>query len=358
MCRSNKIGCFLSGGIDSSLVTALFNKVSPGIDTFCIGFHETNHNEALIAKATSAHLGTNHHELYINETNFSDLLDTMLDWYDEPFGDSSQVATFFACNLAKNYVDNVLTGDGGDELFWGYDDYTILAHLYGYRHILTVMRLFAEKLKLLESLPPKVAAVLEGCQNGYQSQMLSKRFDSMALETTGADAIELHLEEQSLGIDKWHHRKAVIDIMTGVPEVMYKVNRAADANTLNSISPFLNDDMLGLAYSLPDRYKYHHGVKKRILKDILFRYVPPCIVDKPKHGFTIPVKQWLNTILAGRITEFSESEFVLSQGIFSKRGIQKYCKLFLDGVNTFSLPAQQFMYRYIMFQLWYAKYIG
>lgn len=355
--KGGEIGTFLSGGIDSSLITAIANATVPNINTFCIGFHDQSQNEAHIAQATAKHLHTNHHALYIDENDFCALLENMFTYYDEPYGDSSQVATYYAMKLAKIDVDCVFTGDGGDELFWGYDEYTILKRLYQYRRILACIAPLANSTNLISRFSPKLDAVLRNCRGEYQAQMLSTRFDNMAYSVTGNHDARLHFDEKNIDAQCWHHKKILIDMMSGVPEVMYKVQRAAEANELYTVSPFLDAKMIALAYSLPDGYKFHGGVRKRILRDILYQYVPEEIIDQPKHGFSIPVTAWLQRCLADKIKKWTDRDFVAEQGLFVPEAVERYRDLFLNGVNTFSLPAQQFMYRYLMFQFWFEKYI-
>lgn len=315
------LGALLSGGIDSSLVTALMqaNSAKP-IRTFTIGFAEQEFNEAIHAREVAKHLGTDHTELYVSANDALALVPQLPDMYDEPFADSSQLPTHLVMKLAKQHVTVALSGDAGDELFGGYKRYFLAPQAWqkiGWlppvlRHMLG---------KGLTALPVEVINRLTGpisrhagiAKAGDKAHKLGLRlasvnslddlYVSLVTEWPHAErlviggSIPVNLLDSRTHWPKLHHdvaRMMALDSLTYLPDdILVKVDRAAMAASLETRAPFLDLDVIGFAWSLPMPMKLGNGKGKLPLRQLLDRYVPRELIDRPKMGFGIPLDDWL-----------------------------------------------------------------
>ena len=313
------LGAFLSGGIDSSLVVAIMQRYSEKkIKTFTIGFNENEFNEAHRAKEIAKYLGTDHKEKYLSNIDLLDSIEKYPKYFDEPFSDVSLIPTMQVSSFAKLDVSVVLSGDGGDELFAGYNHYQnglILKNIYSILPLLARKKL--NKLSdLYACLPESIRHVFPSAldkplkilnlfkypelHKAYISMMYA--FDDRLLNTDDTDALLLPLLLDSTQVDVKNMQ--LNDILMYLPnDILTKVDRSSMAYSLEARSPLLDHNIVEYAMSLPLEYKIHGGVRKRILKDILYEYVPKELTDYKKTGFDVPIKSWLR----GDLSDWADS---------------------------------------------------
>jgi asparagine synthase (glutamine-hydrolysing) len=327
------LGAFLSGGIDSSTVVALMQaQSSRPVKTFTIGFHEDGYNEATHAKKIAAHLGTEHTELYLTPKDALDVVPLLASMYDEPFSDSSQIPTYLISKLARESVTVSLSGDGGDELFGGYNRYLLTKRIW---NLVKRLPKFASKTltELLRAIPPsridrgfrllrpilprklwlatpgdkahKLAALLsaEGPEAIYYRALshwenptevvLSSREPRTVLESIDESSWCSNIEEVMMLTDQLNYLPD--DILT-------KVDRASMAVSLEARVPMLDHRVVEFAWKLPLHFKIRKGTSKWILRQILYNYVPRELVERPKMGFGVPIDGWLR----GPLREWAE----------------------------------------------------
>lgn len=365
------LGSFLSGGYDSSLVTAIAQEYSTEpVKTFSIGFHEERYNEAKYARAVADHLGTNHTELYIDEQDMFDLVESIPRYYDEPFADSSQIATMMVSKLAREHVTVALSGDGGDEFFCGYNIYENVAQaqkldmLGGMVH--GICQLPGLKQAHLEDKLPFRVRVIAGnrekeskTQFGAGNYIVKAR--AMVGELPEGEALPVHyLIESRYGVDNWQIRRMLLDMDTYLPgDILCKVDRASMKYSLEARCPILDTDVMEFSYRIPHQYKYAGGDKKHILKDIAYDYIPKELLDRPKVGFGVPLDQWLRGPLKEQLLDYSSYDYLKKQNIFDARYvsdmIQKYVATGDAGPAT-GANYSKLSWSFFVFQQWYEAY--
>ena len=316
------IGAFLSGGIDSSLITALMQKESMDkVKTFTIGFEDKRYDESKYAKEVANHLGTSHTELILSQDDVINVVPNLSKIYNEPFADSSQIPTLLVSKLAKSEVSVALSGDGGDELFGGYNRYflapTVWAilknfhfhsgvlvliscyHLLILKSIENISRFFYRKtpvqqlkkfnlyhlkLKILRSEKDLFISLISGYED--LSELLN--FDSSPQSYAYNNEI---WSNTSLSFQR---KMMFLDMITYLPDdIMCKVDRATMAFSLESRAPFLHQDVVEASYKIPTEYKIKNKNGKHILRNILYKYVPKDLIERPKQGFGIPLNEWI-----------------------------------------------------------------
>ncbi len=291
------LGAYLSAGIDSATIVALMSRISTQkVKTFTIGFKEKKYNEADAAKEIAKHLGTDHTELYVGEKELKEVIPKIPSVYGEPFADSSQIPTYLVSKLAKEKVTVVLSGDAGDELFCGYQTYVKL------------LRVWRKAGKLpwgLRNIAGKLGnALAGGSQRIYRGTMclqaenavvmkealghMSRTMDRLAwrgISLKENESVLLENDCASLMLDDMLHYHP--------DDILVKVDRAGMAVSLENRIPMLDRDVIEFAWSLPMEYKYDGDTTKRVLKEVLYRYVPKRLLDRPKKGFSVPLERWL-----------------------------------------------------------------
>ncbi|PIE89051.1 MAG: asparagine synthase (glutamine-hydrolyzing) [Acidobacteria bacterium] len=317
------LGCFLSGGIDSSLITAMMCQSSASnVSTFSIGFEEARFNEADFARKTASHLGTDHTELILTESDARNVIPDLPHYFDEPFGDSSQIPTFLVSRLARRDVTVCLSGDAGDELFGGYTRYVHGPVQYSRFHKLpSFVRTAAGAT--LQSLSPAVWDRLYNTLSGmiperYRVMHFGEKLQKLARAIRSAGRAEHfyqnlivqtekvdqlmndHSTHFSLPETGWQQNQTLLtnmmvqDALGYLPgDILTKVDRASMAVSLESRVPFLEPKLFQFAWSLPLEYKIRQGKSKWILREVLAKYVPRALFERPKSGFAIPVAAWL-----------------------------------------------------------------
>ncbi len=369
------VGVFLSGGYDSSLVTALLQKDrTEKIKTFTIGFHEEKFNEAPHAKRVAEHLDTDHTEYYCTQKDALEIIPTLAHIYDEPFGDSSAIPTTLVSRIAGKNVKVALSADGGDEVFGGYDKYTSIINfkkkLVGIPQSVTIstgklLDLFqAETLlsfanerfgsragkftKLLQS--QNMGEILYWISNNYTNKQLQKLLQKkIKTIPTNFDVFKQFIN----GNDEINAMLA-IDYITYLPDdILTKVDRATMSIGLEGREPLLDHRLLEWMAQIPGNYKIRNGEKKYILKQIVHRYIPKSIMDRPKMGFGVPITIWFKKELKEYFEHYLGPARLGEHDLFNNKIIQKKKQLFYDGNNT--LVSE--LWYLLMFQMWYEKWM-
>ena len=296
------VGAFLSGGIDSSAVVAMMqSSTTSKVTTFSIGMPDAKMDESKHAAAVARHLGTNHVEHIIQPHEALDLIPRLSQIWDEPFADSSQIPTYLVSHLAKQQVTVALSGDGGDEFFLGYPQYTFYQKLWRLRHMGKLPWQTGFNLVASHANSSQARAVLRrtksivGAWQQPNAQLLNRywvdRYRNGAVplaEQQGVAMLDFPLQGDAAST------AALWDAGTYLPDdILVKVDRAAMANSLETRAPLLDHRIIEFAYSLPLAYKLDGGVSKKVLREVLYRHVPRQIVDRPKMGFSIPLGEWL-----------------------------------------------------------------
>lgn len=373
------LGAFLSGGYDSSLVTAIAQECSERpVKTFSIGFNEEKYNEAGYAKAVADYLGTEHTEFYIGEKEMFDLVESIPRYYDEPFADSSQIATMLVSSLAKRHVTVALSGDGGDEFFCGYNVYENVRQaqkLDGLGLITDAICRFppCRKLGLREKLPFKVRVIAgnrnKECQTQFgadnyiikamamvkkpDGEMNNKRYDYAPLPVH-------YLTESVYGVKNWQIRRMLLDMDTYLPgDILCKVDRASMKYSLETRCPVLDKDVMEFSYRIPHEFKYRNGDKKHILKDIAYDYIPRELLERPKVGFGVPLDKWLRGPLKEQLSDYSSYDYLDRQGIFDAAYVSDMIASYIrtgDAGPATGANYSKLAWSFFVFQQWYQEY--
>lgn len=371
------VGVFLSGGYDSACVTALLQKENTEkIKTFTIGVPDAGLNEAPFAKAVAAHLGTDHTEYYCTQKEALEIVPQLPYFYDEPFADSSAIPTTLVSKVARKKVTVALSADAGDEIFAGYNRYDYVMK-YGKKlqRIPAVVRKsaaavmdkvsadaipFLNKQYLFHSRYEKVKTFLKNpseqnlLKNIIQQMNgngLSGLFKNPVKELpTAFDSKELKTENYSI-----LSYLMAIDYQTYLlDDILQKVDRAGMSVSLEGREPFLDHRIIEWAAQLPLQYKYNKGNKKYILKEIVHKYVPKEMMDRPKMGFGIPISDWLSSDLKPFVDRYFDEAFIIKQDIFNNAELQRIKKAFYSGKKE---RAEKIWF-ILMFQMWYDKWMN
>ena len=357
------LGTFLSGGIDSSLVTAIAQSVSDKpIKTYSIGFEDPEYDESIFANEIADYLGTQHTVMKINTDDMVNLVESIPYYYDEPFADASQIPTMLVSQLAKRDVTVVLSGDGGDELFCGYNMYDKLPIVQKLDRYGEVLHYFLEetkmkKMNLNDKFPSSVRAVVLNREERTKTQLLYHKLDDLPNKLVRDKSSEvLFYDEDKFPLDNWQMRRMLLDMQTYLPEdILTKVDRASMKYSLEARCPILDYRIIEYSFQLPHDFKYYKGSKKRILKDLVYDYIPSRLLDRPKRGFGVPIETWLRTSLSYDLKKFSDRTAITKQGIFEYEVLSELIsKLFLNKTTDLE---NRVIWSFFVFQLWYREYI-
>lgn len=298
------VGAFLSAGIDSSTVVALMQSLSSRkVRTFTIGMEEQGFNEAVAAAGIAKHLGTQHTELYITESDAKEVIPLLAGMFGEPFADSSQIPTYLVSKMTREHVTVSLSGDGGDELFGGYNTYGSVAD--SWHKVSRLPRLIrkpsAAALGLLAAGNPRMRtrAMLLGADGMEDLYLRSEIGEGLQfVRKTGSGMPVKHptvMDSYPAGTLREAQRNLMLmDMLMYHPDdILNKVDRTAMAVSLETRVPMLDRDVVEFAWKLPLSYCRQDGVTKRILRDVLYRHVPKELMERPKKGFSIPLHRWL-----------------------------------------------------------------
>lgn len=356
------LGTFLSGGYDSSLVTALAQKCSSTpVKTFSIGFYDETYDEAVSARQIAAYLGTVHTERYIDEQDMLRLVDSIPRYFDEPFADSSQIPTMLVSELARQDVTVALSGDGGDEFFCGYDIYQKLALAQRLDLIGGIVHAAGKIAGLEEHYPARVRAVSRNRDKETKTQLISDNYLRAVHKIAGDSGRPcLYDMETMYGEHNWQERRMLLDMDTYLPgDILCKVDRAAMKYSLETRCPILDTDVMEYAFSIPHSFKYRSGVKKRILKDIAHDHIPAALLERPKKGFSVPLDKWLRGPLREKLLDLTQRRFLESQGLFDAAATESFVRKYIErgdaGPGT-GANYSRIVWALLMFQCWYQVY--
>ncbi len=331
-----EVGSFLSGGVDSSLVSAIMQKeASKNVKTFSIGFENPEYNEAEHAKAVASYLGTDHYEYIFGAKDVMDLLEDFDSYFDEPFGDASSLPMMLLSKITKDKVTVALSGDGGDELFLGYDRYFITTKYHNYfKKIPQIPRALISKIFQATNIDKleKLAYPLKNLNfinlysilnTAVKPWELEQVFNKEFLHNCYSNNIDfLDLQEADLQL-KCIDDLSRLDFYRYLPDdILTKVDRASMAYSLEARVPLLDHRIVEYAYSLSEDVKTQYG-KKSILKHILYKYVPKDLIERPKKGFSVPLKHWFRDELKDLVFDKIDS---LDER-FNKKEIRKIANL-------------------------------
>jgi asparagine synthase (glutamine-hydrolysing) len=373
------VGMFLSGGIDSSLVTALLQKHHGNIHTFTIGFSETEYNEAPHARRVADYIGTNHTERILDTGEAKHILPRWGDLYDEPFHDSSGIPTYLVSKVAREQVKVVLSADGGDELFSGYTVYEgLLTHekrreaipkmlqraIVATGRVLPLERI--DELIALSSLPPAFRRALRekltwrACRvYDYLSASTTGRMYEQALnhmsERTIRELIgsyDVVRETADAYPGSFAEQMCLWDLHNYLPgDILAKVDRATMAVSIEGREPLIDHRIVEFAFRLPLSLRRGSLGSKHILRKILYRYVPRNLVDRPKMGFGIPLSEWLRGDLSYLLDEYLSRTAVKGQGVLDPDVVERTRRAFMLGDDH----SMNRVWAMLAFQMWRQK---
>lgn len=368
------LGTFLSGGYDSSLVTALAQEhAEKPVKTFSIGFYEEKYNEAAYAKAVADYLGTAHTELMVEEADMLRLVESIPKYYDEPFADPSQIPTMLVCKLAREQVTVALSGDGGDEFYCGYNIYEKVAQaqkLDGIGAMVHGMcRLPGLKhLHVQDRLPFKVRVIAGNRERETKTQFAAGNYPGMARAMVGElpkgkRALPVHYPfESRYPVRDWQVCRMLLDMDTYLPgDILCKMDRASMKYSLEARCPILDPDVMDFSYRIPHSYKYAAGDKKHILKEIAYEYIPRELLERPKKGFGVPLDKWLRGPLRERLLCYADYDFVKRQNIFDASYVSKMVKDYVATGDRGASSGENYSglaWAYFVFQQWYESFHG
>ena len=373
------LGAFLSGGIDSTTIVALMQaQSSRPVRTFTIGFHETVFNEAVHAKAVARYLGTDHTELYVSAKQALDVITMLPSLYCEPFSDSSQIPTFLVSQMARQHVKVSLSGDGGDELFGGYDRYFLASKI---NKRLAPFPVSIRKIiaALITSVSPQMwnnmlSPIRPLLSHKLISTNLGDKLHKGAEIMSASTPMELynllmdHCSQPSKLVigateslilssstklqpktDNFIYQMMANDMLCYLPDdILTKVDRAAMGVGLEVRVPLLDHRVVEFAWSLPIEYKISNGVGKWPLRQVLYKYVPEKIMDRPKMGFGVPIAAWLRGPLREWAEELLSESRLRQQGFFYPAPIRQKWSEHLSGKRNW----QYHLWDVLMFQAW------
>lgn len=304
------VGAFLSAGIDSSTIVSLMQSVSDkGVRSYTIGMWEKEFNEAEIAKKIAEHLGTEHTELYITEEDAKQVIPKLGTMFGEPFADSSQIPTYLVSRMTKEHVTVSLSGDGGDELFCGYQTYRSLERVFRKTGRIPAFVRKPISEAILRSPWRKEGSLAtrarlfgaSGIEDLYRCSEIGEGLELLAPEVRRGTAVpedrsyDTVMDTYPTGLlpEPLHNLMLMDMLMYHPDDILAKVDRTAMAVSLETRVPMLDKDVVEFAWTLPISYKKQENVTKKILRDILYKYVPRELVERPKTGFAIPLNKWL-----------------------------------------------------------------
>ena len=380
------LGAFLSGGVDSSIVASILTSISDSsLSTFTIGFEDQKYDESKEAREIARHIGTDHTEIILSFDDIVDFLPNLCSIYDEPFADSSQIPTYFVSKLARGQVTVALSGDGGDELFGGYNRHIWIPRLAEISDVLPkpiktamldlidrtsqrsldsflnfAVKLFPKEKKNIrwaELIRKGVTTLRQDSSVSMHESLILQSFQSSDIFTADFKSLQKYsLTEELSDITSQLSQLQIYDTLDYLPsDILTKVDRAAMAVSLETRAPFLNRNLAEFAWSLPDDFKVNRGVNKRILRDALRKYLPDKLSSETKKGFGIPLSDWLLEPFCVEWVDYLFQEKLLKDvGILDEAKVKKLWSEHQFGDKDNS----QRLWTIIMFQSWVDKNIG
>lgn len=362
------VGTFLSGGYDSSLVTAMAQSLSESpVNTFSIGVNDEKLDEAKYAKDISQYLGTNHTELYFGEHELWEMIEDLPRYYDEPMADSSELPTMLVSKLARQKVAVALSGDGGDEFFCGYPTYRNAYIAQQWDHVGAMLNAvgkirFCGK-RIRDRYPISVRAVADNREIKYKTQIVGGQYVEAVRNMLHPKSGYLYpkYDETEYRETDWAVRRMLLDMDTYLPgDILVKVDRASMKYSLENRCPMLDTEVMRYSFRIPQKFKYYRGDMKHILKDIAYDYIPRSLLERPKQGFSIPISKWLVGGLKDRLIDYSDKGYLKRQGIFdveyTHNLIHQYLLTGDQGAGTGN-NYSRICWPFFVFQQWYEHYM-
>ena len=368
------VGVFLSGGYDSSVVTAILqNQRSEKLNTFTIGFKEKGFDEAPYAKQVAKYLGTNHTEYYCTQKDALEIIPKLCEMYDEPFGDSSAIPTTLVSQLARKDVTVSLSADGGDEIFAGYSKYTTTMQYFNkfnsipnsikslisfgmdninpkYIPILNKTYNFASRYEKINAIL-KAKDSIEAMK--YTSEYFTKKERDKLLKA-GFDDLSTNFDIKVANTNDEINQMLAIDYKTYmVDDILTKVDRATMSVSLEGREPLLDYRLIEFVSQLPSNLKYKDGDKKWLLKQITHKYLPKKMMDRPKQGFGVPLTEWFRDELKEYFMIYLDEKRIENEGLFDSKEIIRLRDSYLLG-NKENVQKLWFL---LMFEMWYEKWM-
>ncbi|MEM7712837.1 MAG: asparagine synthase (glutamine-hydrolyzing) [Cyanobacteria bacterium P01_A01_bin.68] len=372
------LGAFLSGGIDSSTIVALMQaQNSRQVKTFTIGFHEREYNEAQHAKAIAEHLGTNHTELYVTPEDTLSVIPKLPSLYDEPFSDQSQIPTYLVSQLAKESVTVSLSGDGGDELFAGYNRHFLGRSIWQkigwipsiFRHVaaggITAITPGTWD-HIFDKVNPVLPKNLRYSSWGDYLHKLAKVLPATNPQSMYGGLVShwsqnvvigasehLNPGELEIELSDFTQQMVYMDTVTYLPDdILVKLDRASMGVGLEGRIPMLDHRLVEFAWGLPLSMKIRDGMGKWLLRQVLYKYVPKELIERPKMGFGVPIDSWLRGPLREWAAELLDETRLHQQGFLNPQPILKLWEEHLSGNRNW----QYHLWDVLMFQAWLEKH--
>jgi asparagine synthase (glutamine-hydrolysing) len=373
------LGAFLSGGIDSSVVVALMQKNNTQkVRSFSIGFHEKQYNEAEHAKAVAAHLGTDHTELYVSPDHALTVIPLLPEMYDEPFSDASQIPTFLVSEMTRKHVTVALSGDGGDEVFGGYNKYFQMQNLFaaldkmpegtgalmagairavprgawrGLAHLIPER----QRPPQLDDKMAKLAGVLDGGRDNFYRLVITHWPQAEALVAGAAPPRFIADDPRVAGlVENPIERMQYLDSLTYLPDdILTKVDRASMAVSLEARVPLIDHRVVAFSWQLNSDWKARPGRSKYLLRRVLDRYVPRSLIERPKMGFAVPIDSWLRGPLKDWAEGLLDEARLKREGILAPAPIRQKWQEHLSGKRNW----QYLLWDVLMFQAWKERWL-
>lgn len=365
------LGCFLSGGVDSSVVLAhMAALTAQPVQTFSIGFPDRSFDETPYARKAAAHYHTDHEEFVVNPASVAQTVAHLVAHYGEPFGDASALPTWYLSEMTRRHVTVALNGDGGDELFAGYNWYATAVSLHRLARLVPVplaawaaahtsgfnghARIGRKLHRLIELIAKndveRFADLRLQMTDGYKRLLYSDSFYKRRKVAAGrylADIYASHRFEDELD------RMLYVDTTTYLPEeLLVKVDRATMAHALEGRSPLLDHELVELAARLPSAFKYRFGRKKRILREMAGQLYPPAMFNRPKSGFSVPLNAWFSGDLEDYARQSLFTGPLAACGVFDPAGIERVLQENKAGLRDHG----DMIWRLLMLSEWYKRY--
>ena len=380
------VGCFLSGGIDSSLITAFAQKISDKkIETFSIGFTQNEYDESVYAKKVSNYLGTNHNEYMIDPESLYSIFDKVIDVYDEPFADSSQIPSIILSEFAKTKVKVVLTGDGADELFGGYNRYIYTNKIYFFLKFIPIYLQKKMNLYLFNSaksinLATKIINSINFTK--YKIPQLKDKIEKFSIILKNSNnqmeiffsLLKINREfGNNVFSNSFNLKKYFDDDMTDIlnnknisdqnkmmiidqnfylnGDILHKVDRASMSVGLETRLPFLNSEIYNFSHNLPLNLKFKNGYGKWILRELSKKYIPEEIYMRKKMGFSIPLNKWIRLNSKKIKHNFIQNKYLLLENGIKIEVLNSYLEEHIDNKKDWS----NYLWNIIVFERWLNK---
>jgi asparagine synthase (glutamine-hydrolysing) len=374
------LGAFLSGGVDSSTVVALMQKVNTGpVKTFSIGFDIDDYNEAPHAAAVARHLKTDHTELIVTSQQARDVIPKLADMFDEPFADSSQIPTYLVSAMTRQHVTVALSGDGGDELFAGYTRYQLAERMWRGLSLLPTpaRRVLAGSIRaispdrwtrLLSGIPArlrfgavgdklhKFADVLEQPDSQSIYRRLVTHWEPGSV-MPGANEYDTVLSDPAVSSDipNFLDRMQFLDLVTYLPDdILTKVDRASMAVALEARVPLIDHRVVEFAWQLPRSAKFRDGTGKWLLRQVLYRHVPKALIERPKMGFGIPLGEWLRGPLRDWAEDLLDERRLSEAGLLDAARVRQVWQEHLSGRRNW----QYLIWNVLMLEAWRRRWMA